>query len=216
MSFSKQEEPSWSISKTQEAPKLATKMMCHQLMLTHRRTSSSPTSLARRATQAMSTQGLASLWANLTLETQDKIQHWSKEINTPAEILMLYRQIRMVLERASTRQTEVQSILWRHQDKTWFEAASSHLFQDSLTWDLQVENSSLLLALETIRVKNKMSIKIHKVGLKHFMKSCFKNKNKAHRTSWKDWLWTATAKDRRESRSTKVLPRNQLAEILQG
>lgn len=48
------------------------------------------------------------------------------------------------------------------------------------------------------------------------MKLCFKNKNKAHKTSWKDWPSTVTAKDKRESRSTKALPRNQLVEILQG
>ena len=48
------------------------------------------------------------------------------------------------------------------------------------------------------------------------MKLCFKNKNKAHKTSWKDWPSIVTAKDKRESRSTKALPRNQLVETLQG
>lgn len=48
------------------------------------------------------------------------------------------------------------------------------------------------------------------------MKLCFKNKNKAHKRSWKDWPSTVTAKDKQESRSTKALPRNQLVEILEG
>ena len=48
------------------------------------------------------------------------------------------------------------------------------------------------------------------------MKLCFRNKNKAHKTSWKDWHSTVTAKDKQEPQSTKALPRNQLEEIQQG